>query len=123
MVPNGLNCQLVPGGGWGQSVARADCTSGSGLPKLDYYLFADQAAMNTTFNTYWPAGKWAPCPGMDTSLLPKDWRSPGGRRKVACNVANGKARVDWTIEPQLLMGSATGTDINSLYQWWAAHYE
>ena len=127
VVPSGLHCQ--PGPSWESpgagALAVVDCTSGSGLQALYYRLFADQVAMDSSFNESWTGTAAIPCPRRGPS--PQEWSRAGNpiaEGRVSCSIDNGIASVGWTIESELLLGSAEGNSaIAPEYEWWAAHYQ
>jgi len=117
LVPNGDHCHpsnvSVNG-----SVAAVSCNPGlSQIDQLDYYLYPDQATLNSSFdaNLTLPAA----CPGRAQS--PQPW----SHGRFAC--ANYPPRVMWSIDSQLMRGIAIGhypnDNIDQLYQWWAAQYQ
>jgi hypothetical protein len=129
MLPSGLHCYGGMASSEPGAIARADCSLGdSRISRLAYWLFPDQNAMASAFNSN-PAPYWlVACPALGSS--PQEWhraatpQQPEGQ--LRCGSSSGPtANLTWTIDSQFVLGglsSANPGSIDPLYQWWASHY-
>jgi len=93
-----------------------------------YYLFSDRAALDSYYNSNVVSSQ-PPCPGMVQS--PQNWHRVASPQQIEgqvdCVVASdGTPIVSWTVDAQLLFGSASGPKggtIDQVYQWWAKRYQ
>jgi hypothetical protein len=118
LAPSWANCspdQSISGSG--NEIATVACRSGATqvVPDyLTYRLYPDKTTLDKSYN-YFIENHTVACPGM---ALPQTWSNG----KVAC-LNNGYRYVYWTIDDQLVIGGVSGNNIDSLYQWWSAHYQ
>jgi hypothetical protein len=86
-----------------------------------FSIYPDQATLDTHFANGASADTIAPCPNGAKS--PGTWHSStnpnqtGGQ--VVCGTYNGNTDLQWSDNARLFLGDLSGTDINSLYQFWA----
>jgi hypothetical protein len=82
-----------------------------------YSLYASTADLNNTFDNYVNSGAPLACPGT-TDPGPTAWQSG----MVVCSTARGPSEgapmLSWTKAGDLLVVSAMGSDLDSLYAWW-----
>ncbi|QZA11468.1 hypothetical protein [Mycolicibacterium holsaticum] len=83
-------------------------------------MFGDPDTLENQFQSVIADDVLTACPGADDS--PTNWNYDDGsddaEGSLACGAFDGTADIVWTRTADLLLGSAAGTDLSRLYDWW-----
>jgi serine/threonine protein kinase len=107
------------------ALATVDCgaTSSAGGPaSAQYSLYADQPALDRAFDDAIAVNsQLVRCPGSETDS-PTTWHFTETPDKVegriACGNWNNNSAVTWTKNADLVIGDATGPNMEDLHNWW-----
>ena len=107
---------------------EVDCdqnTNAGGPIGAVFFRFGNRNSLAAPFRSLSNATRLATCPNSDPS--PTTWHRSTTTTQVAglllCGTDphdNTAAVVIWTDNTKLILGSVEGSDVASLYQWWAA---
>jgi len=121
LIPDSGEC--TPNKGWPNAIAAVDCgpTSTSDVRKSGFFaLYANADKLQAEFNAVVADDELTACPGGSES--PTDWNAGGTsdqpEGRLACGTLEGAAEIVWTKTSDLVLGTAEGTDLDTLYQWW-----
>ncbi|MGV0715458.1 serine/threonine-protein kinase [Mycolicibacterium sp. XJ662] len=121
MVPNPATC--TPNKLWTDALAAVDCepaATGDGHDAAFFALYGDADTLESQFQAVIADDVLTACPGADES--PTNWNyddaSDDPEGSLACGTFDGNAELVWTKTADLLLGTASGTELNGLYQWW-----
>jgi serine/threonine-protein kinase len=121
LVPDSAAC--TPNKLWSDALAAVDCAPAStddGHGSAFYALFGDPDTLENQFQSVIADDVLTACPGADDS--PTNWNYDDGsddaEGSLACGAFDGTADIVWTRTADLLLGSAAGTDLSRLYDWW-----
>jgi serine/threonine protein kinase len=121
MVPSDLHCRANSGGSeFSGSLAVVGCDSGAAGITVSYGLFPNATALESYINLV-PPGGFQPCPGRGQS--PSEWHKSADPQTAGKVVCWSGRYVDWSIDPQLVIGRANGPSTDLTYGWWAARYQ
>jgi hypothetical protein len=122
---NQSNCSVPSDGGVGDSTVTLDCTQAAapnGPTNATFALFPNQRLLDKHFQGFVGEDQISDCPGGLTS--PGNWHyndTPdvvAGR--IACGTFKGTPDLVWTQNADLLIGNFQGSDLDSLYNYWAS---
>lgn len=109
------------------AVASLDCrySGPNGPANGRFTLYADPVALGANFqNDAKPGPQYVPtpCPGSNGS--PSNWNYTAtpdqSEGDIICGTYQGVSDIEWTRSSQLLILDVLGgSDVNSLFQWWA----
>ncbi|MGE2692230.1 serine/threonine-protein kinase [Mycolicibacterium pulveris] len=108
---------------WSDAVAAVDCapaSTGDGHDAAFYALYGDADTLESQFQDVIADDVLTACPGADDS--PTNWNYDDGsddaEGSLACGTSDGTADIVWTNTSDLLLGIASGRELNRLYHWW-----